>query len=199
MDSPNWRQVAYPFNLGSYERDVTVPTPPKQEAEKKEREGAEYKPAEAKLWFTRGMVWYYAFHREESSACFKEALRCCPNMAMAHWGVAISNGVNYNQWEMLDDMVPCKIDAHRHSRKAYELRDQCSELEKALIDALQCRYTWPFPNDQLPRLNKEYADAMKAVYERFPDDPDIAALYAEARMVLKPWNLWDVVTGKAAE
>jgi hypothetical protein len=67
-----------------------------------------------------------------------------------------------------------------------------------LIDALQCRYTWPFSNDYLPRLNKEYADAMKAVYERFSDDPDVAALYAEACMILKPWDLWDVVTGRAA-
>src|SRR5690554_2145388 len=100
---------------------------------------------------------YYAFNREESVACFREALRCIPTMAMAHWGVATSNGVNYNQLKMCDDNVPCKDDAYTFSRKAHELSEQCSEVEMALIDALQCRYTKQFSNEDLPRLNSQYA------------------------------------------
>lgn len=183
MHASDWRQTCYPFDLGSFTREVSLPA-------------AAERPAEAKLWFTRGMIWYYAFNREEATACFKEALRCAPSMAMAHWGIAISNGVNYNQPQMYDGMVPCRKTAFTASRRAHELRNQCTEVEQALIDALQCRYSWPMQNKDLPALNTQYADAMKAVYQRFPTDADVACLYVEACMLLRPWSLWDIVTGE---
>jgi tetratricopeptide (TPR) repeat protein len=31
---------------------------------------------------------------------------------------------------------------------------------------------------------------MRAVWEAYPDDPDVSALYAEALMDLRPWDLW---------
>lgn len=31
-------------------------------------------PAEAQLWFDRGLVWTYAFHHEEAVACFEKAV-----------------------------------------------------------------------------------------------------------------------------
>jgi len=31
---------------------------------------------------------------------------------------------------------------------------------------------------------------MRAVWHRFPDDPDVGALYAESLMNLQPWDLW---------
>ena len=31
---------------------------------------------------------------------------------------------------------------------------------------------------------------MQEVYERYPDNNDVAALYVEALMNLKPWKLW---------
>jgi hypothetical protein len=37
---------------------------------------------------------------------------------------------------------------------------------------------------------------MRGVYERFPEDLDVAALYADALMNLKPWKLWDPKTKK---
>jgi len=39
---------------------------------------------------------------------------------------------------------------------------------------------------------------MSAVAARFPDDLDVAALYADALMNLTPWNLWDIRTGEPA-
>jgi tetratricopeptide (TPR) repeat protein len=37
---------------------------------------------------------------------------------------------------------------------------------------------------------KAYSRAMKAVWEKFPQDADIGALYAESLMNLRPWDLW---------
>ena len=39
-------------------------------------------------------------------------------------------------------------------------------------------------------LDQGYADAMRDVARRFPDDDDVQALYAEALMDLHPWDLW---------
>jgi tetratricopeptide (TPR) repeat protein len=39
-------------------------------------------------------------------------------------------------------------------------------------------------------LDQRYADAMQAVYQEFPDDPDVAALFAEGLMDLQPWDYW---------
>jgi tetratricopeptide (TPR) repeat protein len=39
-------------------------------------------------------------------------------------------------------------------------------------------------------LARDYADAMGALYRKYPDDLDAAALYADAMMNLRPWKLW---------
>ena len=40
------------------------------------------------------------------------------------------------------------------------------------------------------KLDEAYADAMRAVHKRFPADDDVATLYAEAMMDLRPWKFW---------
>ena len=47
--------------------------------------------------------------------------------------------------------------------------------------------------------NDDYAAAMRAVHEEHGDDPDVAALFAEAIMNRTPWALWDLKTGSVAE
>ncbi len=61
--------------------------------------------------------------------------------------------------------------------------------EKALIEALRTRYAWPAPEDR-STLEQAYAEAMRAVRTAHPDDGDVAALAAEAVMMLRPWKLW---------
>ena len=39
---------------------------------------------------------------------------------------------------------------------------------------------------------------MGAVYAQFPDEPEVATLYADALMNLTPWELWDLRTGEPA-
>ncbi|HLQ38334.1 MAG TPA: hypothetical protein VK348_11055, partial [Planctomycetota bacterium] len=36
-----------------------------------------------------------------------------------------------------------------------------------------------------------YADAMRQVYQKFPWDPDVGVLFAEAMLDLSPWNQWN--------
>jgi tetratricopeptide (TPR) repeat protein len=74
-------------------------------------------------------------------------------------------------------------------QKAIALRDKASPVERSLIDALKARYAMPIPKDRAP-LDKAYAEAMKPVFDANPKDADIATLYAESLMDLRPWDLW---------
>ncbi len=60
--------------------------------------------------------------------------------------------------------------------------------EQAYIDALAERYSGDAADR--PARDRAYAAAMKRVVERFPDDLDAAALYAESVMDLRPWGYW---------
>jgi tetratricopeptide (TPR) repeat protein len=44
-------------------------------------------------------------------------------------------------------------------------------------------------------LERAYTQAMNDVVERFPQDPDVVSLYADAAMVSNSWHWWDPKTG----
>ena len=71
------------------------------------------------------------------------------------------------------------------------LAPNAPEPERAYIDALaRCFTDQPKPDQ--PKLARDYSDAMREVYRRYPDDPDAAALFAASLMNLNPWHLWKI-------
>jgi tetratricopeptide (TPR) repeat protein len=64
-----------------------------------------------------------------------------------------------------------------------------SPREQMLIAALARRYAQDAKADRKP-LDAAYAAAMSEIADKFPDDDDIAVLYAEAVMDVSPWNYW---------
>ena len=140
---------------------------------------------DAQRYFDQGLRLIYAFNHDEAARAFKEAARLDPNCAMAYWGIALTLGPNYN--------LP--VDAER-DRAAYEalqkslaLAPKVSEAERAYIEALAKRHASD-PKADRKSLDLAYADAMREVTKRFPDDLDAATLFAEAMMNLRPWELW---------
>src|SRR6185436_12202176 len=73
--------------------------------------------------------------------------------------------------------------------KARGLSSKASPSEQALIAALATRYAKDAKADRAP-LDAAYAAAMAKVATQFPDDNEIAVLYAESVMDLSPWNYW---------
>src|SRR5690606_19817001 len=75
------------------------------------------------------------------------------------------------------------------------------ETERALIEALKARYPQPqfSASEPFQAWNDAYADAMRCVHSRFPDDPDVCSLFAEALINRTPWQLWDLPTGEPIE
>ena len=70
------------FDLGGYTRAVTTASTP------------------ARAWFTRGLLWAYAFNHEEAARCFERAIAADQDFALGYWGLAYALGPNYNKpWE----------------------------------------------------------------------------------------------------
>jgi tetratricopeptide (TPR) repeat protein len=141
---------------------------------------------ESQAFFDQGLNLTYAFNHSEALRAFKEAVRLDPDNAMAYWGWALVLGPNLNL-PMVPDVVP---QAHEAIRKAVERKHLVSEKEQAYIEALSKRYAATVQEDRAP-LDRAYADAMKALVQRYPDDLDAATLYAASLMNLSPWNYWN--------
>jgi len=139
----------------------------------------------AQRYFDQGLRLVYAFNHDEATRAFREAARLDPGCAMAWWGVALAAGPNYN--------LPIDDARDRVARdamaKASALAPKASEPERAYIDALARRYARPSGADR-KQLDRDYADAMRQVMRKHPDDLDAATLFAESLMVLRPWDLW---------
>lgn len=139
----------------------------------------------AQAYFDQGLRLYYAFNHAEAVRAFREAQRLDPDCAMCWWGEALAWGPNIN----LPMDTPAGVAAYTALQGTLARRDQASEHEQALIDALAVRYEAEPGEDRGP-LDQAYANAMAGVASRFPGDHEVAVLYAEALMDLRPWDYW---------
>jgi len=157
-------------DLGRYQRAITTTSP------------------RAQAYFDQGLRLVYGFNHYEAQAAFREAARLDPACAMCAWGVALTYGSNYNS----------PTDAEREqgaltavNRARVLAAVAATERERALIAALAARHS-AAPGADRAALDRAYADAMRLVSRRFPDDLDAATLLADALMNLRPWSLWTV-------
>src|SRR5262245_11771244 len=154
-------------NLGTLHHPITTASP------------------QAQLYFDQGLRLVYAFNHDEANRAFKELARLDPNCAMAYWGIAFTLGPNYN--------LPVDTERDRAAyaaiQKAVALAPNASDAERAYIDAIVKRHVAD-PNADRKTLDAAFADAMREVAKRYPDDLDAATLYAESMMNLHPWGLW---------
>ena len=139
----------------------------------------------AQRWFDQGLRFVYAFNHNEAQKAFREAARLDPACAMCFWGIAITEGGNYNH--------PTDADREKRALEAVQGAQQraaaATPVERALIQALAKRHTTDAAAKR-DALDRAYADAMRDVARQFPDDVDAATFFADAAMNLRPWNLW---------
>ena len=141
--------------------------------------------AEAQRYFDQGLNFLFGFNHGAAIRSFEEAARLDPECAMAHWGVALASGPHIN-FPMVPP--PAAERAWRELGRAQAAK-HVSPVEQALIGALARRYANPQPDDRAP-LDLAYANAMREVWRKFPDDTDVGVLFVEAMMDLRPWDQW---------
>lgn len=140
----------------------------------------------AGAYFRQGFALLYAFNHWEAIRAFKKAQELDPNCAICFWGEAIALGPNINA-PMTDEAGVLALSA---IEKASALKESADARERALIEAAEKRYNADADVSRAQQ-DREYADAMAAVHAAFPDDQDIATLYAEAIMDTSPWDYWE--------
>jgi tetratricopeptide (TPR) repeat protein len=154
--------------LGAYSRKVTT------------------KSAEAQRYFDQGLGFLHGFNHRAAIRAFQQAAEFDPECAMAHWGVALACGPHINSMAV---PPPAAELAWKELELAQKNAGKAEPIEQALIDALAKRYANPQPEDR-SGLDRAYADAMRKVWKKYPQDPDVGAFFAEAMMNLRPWDQW---------
>jgi tetratricopeptide (TPR) repeat protein len=154
--------------LGSYSRKITSDS------------------REAQRYFDQGLGFLYGFNHRAAIRAFQQAAELDPECAMAHWGVALACGPHINFTAV---PPPAAELAWKELELAQKNARNASPLEQALIEALAKRYANPQPEDR-SGLDRAYADAMREQWKKYPKDPDVGALFAEAMMDLRPWDQW---------
>lgn len=139
---------------------------------------------QAQQYFDQGLRLVYAFNHEEAIRSFEAAARHDPTAAMAHWGIALALGPNINAPMAKGD----ERRAWEALQKARAQANHVSPAEQRYIEALGKRYS--AKGGSRVALDKAYANAMRTVWQRSPDDPDAGVLFTEALMDLRPWDFW---------
>ena len=134
-------------DLGDLHRDIGTPVPA------------------AQRYFDQGLRMAYGFNHEAARRAFAEAERLDPRCAMCAWGQALVLGPNINL--PMDPLLAAQ--ATELATRAVALSANARPADRALIEALQLRYTNPAPQDRAT-LDAAYAEAMGKVVARFPGD-----------------------------
>jgi tetratricopeptide (TPR) repeat protein len=144
---------------------------------------------EAQRYFDQGLALAYGFNHEAAIDAFLEAARLDPDCAICWWGVAFAYGPNIN--------APMGPDAAKQAwsaaQQAKKLAPKASPAERTWIEAIQVRYVADpeaSAGPQRAALDRAFADAMRQVAAKHPDDVHAQTIFAESLMDLSPWNYW---------
>ncbi len=136
--------------------------------------------------FNQGLNLSYGFNHAEAARAFRGAIKADPTAPLNYWGLALVLGPNINA-----QMDPSSLgEVYNAVQSAMANRKNGQIWEKALVEAIAIRYPDSTTTDRAI-FDANYAEAMGKVYAQFPNNVDIAALYAEALMDVHPWDLYN--------
>jgi len=137
---------------------------------------------QAQAYFTQGMQLRYAFNVDEAARSLAQARRADPNCAICYWGEAFALG-SFLNGGMTAKAAPL---AHAAITRAAELAvEHASEMERDLIMAAVVRYPADYnPSNRRP-VDAAFAAEMAKVYAKYPDNHEVATVYAVALFMLE--------------
>ncbi len=136
--------------------------------------------------FARGVALLHSFWYEEAEKEFLQIAKDDPHCAMAHWGIAMS--IWHQLWNEPDaSVIKRGLGEARAANKLAEgppFAKPATPREKAYIAAILAFYDSGASDHAVSA--QAYSDAMKQVYERFPDDHEAAVFYALSLLASEP-------------
>ncbi len=123
--------------------------------------------AEAQEPFVRGLLYLHSFEYDDAREAFQEARRADPGFAMAAWGEAMTH--NHPVWQRQDRDAGLAALAGADAMAA-------TPREAAYLGTLAVLFGDGPKEDR----DDDYAESMRRLAERYPDDLDARAFYALA-------------------
>jgi len=131
--------------------------------------------------FARGVALLHSFWYEEAEKEFIDIAKDDPRCAMAHWGIAMS--IWHQLWNEPDEKVIARGLEEATTPKKLGLK--ATPREAGYLAAITAFYADSGKLDHATRA-KAYSDAMKKVYESYPDDHEAAVFYALSLLASEP-------------
>ena len=140
-------------------------------------------------WIETGINHLINFNHDQAILDCNKALTFDKECAMAHYLIAYSNAGHYNNPDGVN-----YASGYEEAQKALSLSKlhSLSDWEVALIEAQVLRFCSPVGSVPFDILNRNYANAMRSVFQKFGgNNIEVAAFFAESLMNLAPWKLWN--------
>jgi len=129
--------------------------------------------AAAQADFITGVKDLHNFQFDEAAEAFQKAQKTDPGFAMAYWGEAMS--YNHPLWAQVDPDAAKKALEKLAPTPEARLAKANTPKEKAYLSAVHTLFYTP--GDKLAR-DTAYMQAMARMYEQWPEDHEVATLYA---------------------
>src|SRR6478735_11167178 len=126
----------------------------------------------AQPFFIRGVLLMHSFEYDDAREAFVEAEKAEPGFAMAYWGEAMT--FNHPVWQQTSpDLARAALAKLAPTADARRAKAQ-TEKEKDWISAVERLYG---SGEKLDR-DLAYSDAMKRMFEKYPNDDEVKSFYA---------------------
>ena len=127
---------------------------------------------EAQQHFLRGAAFLHSFGWIQAREEFHAAQEIDPDFAMAYWGESLA--YNHPLRSQMDPTDPRRALERLAPTRAERLAKAPTEREKGFLNAVEI--LWGAGDHVERRVG--YMDAMSRLYEKYPDDTEVAAFYA---------------------
>jgi tetratricopeptide (TPR) repeat protein len=140
--------------------------------------------------FEKGLLLLHSFEYSDSREAFQKASEIDPNMSMAYWGEAMT--YNHSLWHEQNFEKAVEV---LKKLKALDANQPSTELEKDFVKAVLTLYE----SDSIKEnRDKNYAEYMQKLSEKYPDNHEISAFYALSLLGSVPDGRDDQIYGKGA-
>jgi tetratricopeptide (TPR) repeat protein len=122
--------------------------------------------------FLRGVLLLHSFEYADAATAFREAQAADSNFAMAYWGEAMT--YNHPLWFQHDRDAAVEALNRLAPAREERLATAGTDRERDFLDAAETLYG----EGDLYERNRAYRDAMRRMYELYPEDDEVATFYA---------------------